>query len=158
MGLVNAANMLKDSQAESKVVILLTDGVNNAGQIDPLTAAEAAKSLGIKVYTIGMGRPGQVPTPVTDAFGNQQIVYQESEIDEVTLQQIADTTGGRFFRAVDTAELAQIYDEINTLEQSQVEIESYTRYRELAPWLLAPALGLFLAEVALRKTVFRKLP
>ncbi len=158
MGLANAGNMLKDSQAESKVIILLTDGVNNAGQIDPLTAAEAAKSLGIKVYTIGMGRPGQVPVPVTDAFGRQQIVYQESAIDEATLQQIAEITGGRYFRAVDTAELAQIYDEINALEQSQVEIESYTRYRELAPWLLLPAVGLFLAEVALRKSVFRKLP
>lgn len=158
MGLANAGNMLKDSAAESKVIILLTDGVNNAGQIDPLTAAEAAKSLGIKVYTIGMGRPGQVPVPVTDTFGRQQIVYQESAIDEATLQQIAEITGGRYFRAVDTAELAQIYDEINALEQSQVEIESYTRYRELAPWLLLPAVGLFLAEVALRKSVFRKLP
>jgi len=158
MGLANAGNMLKDSQAESKVVILLTDGVNNAGQIDPLTAAEAAKSLGIKVYTIGMGRPGQVPVPTTDVFGRQQVVYQESTLDEAALQEIADATGGRYFRAVDTAELVQIYDEINALEQSQIEIESYTRYRELAPWLLVPALGIFLAEVALRKTVFRKLP
>jgi Ca-activated chloride channel family protein len=158
MGLANAGNMLKDSDAKSKVVILLTDGVNNAGQIDPLTAAEAARSLGIKVYTIGMGRPGQVPVPTTDIFGRQQIVYQESAVDEATLQQIAEITGGRYFRAVDTAELAQIYDEINTLEQSQIEIESYTRYRELAPWLLAPALGLLLAEIGLRKIVFRKLP
>lgn len=158
MGLANAGNMLKDSAAESKVIILLTDGVNNAGQVDPLTAAEAAKSLGIKVYTIGMGRPGQVPVPTTDVFGREQIVYQESALDEASLQQIAEITGGRYFRAVDTAELAQIYDEINALEQSQVEIESYTRYRELAPWLLLPAVGLFLAEVALRKTVFRKLP
>ena len=158
MGLANAGNMLKDSDAESKVVILLTDGVNNAGSIDPVTAAEAAKLLGIKVYTVGMGRPGQVPVPTTDLFGREQVVYQESTLDEATLQEIADVTGGRYFRAVDTAELAQIYDEINALEQSQIEIESYTRYRELAPWLLVPALGLFLAEVALRKTVFRKLP
>jgi len=158
MGLANAANMLKDSQAESKVVILLTDGVNNAGQIDPLTAAEAANSLGIKVYTIGMGRPGQVPVPVTDAFGRQQVVYQESTLDEATLQEIAETTGGRYFRAEDTAELEQIYDEINALEQSQIEIESYTRYRELAVWLLVPALFLLLAELALRKTVLRRLP
>jgi Ca-activated chloride channel homolog len=158
MGLANASNMLKDSQAKSKVVILLTDGVNNAGKIDPLTAAEAAKSLGIKVYTIGMGRPGQVPVPVTDMFGQQQVVYQESAIDEALLQKIAETTGGRYYRAEDTAGLKQIYDEINALEQSQVKIESYARYHELAGWLLLPALGLLLGESALRRTLFRKLP
>lgn len=158
MGLANAANMLKDSQAESKVVILLTDGVNNSGQVDPLTAAEAANSLGLKVYTIGMGRPGEVPVPVTDMFGRQQVVYQESVLDEQTLQEIAATTGGRYFRAEDTAELEQIYDEINALEQSQIEIESYTRYRELAGLLLVPALLLLLTELILRKTVLRRLP
>ena len=158
MGLANAGNMLKDSQAKSKVVILLTDGVNNAGQIDPVTAAEAAESLGIKVYTIGMGRPGEVPVPVTDAFGRKQVVYQQSMLDEVTLQEIADATGGRYFRAEDTAGLKQIYDEINALEQSQVEIESYTRYQELAAWLLIPALVVLLTEIVLRRTVFRKLP
>jgi Ca-activated chloride channel family protein len=158
MGLANAANMLKDSQAESKVAILLTDGVNNAGQIDPLTAAEAAKSLGIKVYTIGMGRPGQVPVPVMDVFGREQVVYQESALDEETLQEIAQITGGRYYRAIDTAELGKIYDEINSVEQSQIEIESYTRYRELAGLLLVPALLILLAEMVLRKTALRKLP
>jgi Ca-activated chloride channel family protein len=158
MGLANAANMLKESDAESKVVILLTDGVNNAGQIDPLTAAEAANSLGIKVYTIGMGRPGQVPVPVTDAFGRQQVVYQESMLDEATLQEIAAKTDGRYFRAEDTADLAEIYYEINALEQSQIEFESYTRYRELAALLLIPALLILLAELVLRKTVLRRLP
>jgi Ca-activated chloride channel family protein len=158
MGLANASNMLKDSQAKSKVAILLTDGVNNAGKIDPLTAAEAAKSLGIKVYTIGMGRSGQVPVPVTDLFGQQQVVYQESAIDEALLQQIAETTGGRYYRAEDTAGLEQIYAEISSLEQSQVKIDSYARYRELAGWLLVPALGLLLGESVLRQTVFRRLP
>lgn len=158
MGLANAGNMLKNSDANSKVIILLTDGVNNAGQIDPVTAAEAAKSLGIKVYTIGMGRPGQVPVPVIDAFGRRQVVYQESMLDEATLQEIADATGGRYFRAEDTAGLKQIYDEINALEQSHIEFESYTRYQELAGWLLVPALILFIGEAVLRKTVFRKLP
>lgn len=158
MGLANAGNMLKDSQAESKVVILLTDGVNNAGQIDPVTAAEAAESLGIKVYTIGMGHPGQVPVPVRDAFGREQIVYQESTLDEATLQEIAETTGGRYFRAEDVSGLKQVYDEINTLEQTHIEFESYTRYQELAVWLLLPVLVLLLAEIILRKTVFRKLP
>ena len=158
MGLANAANMLKDSQADSKVVILLTDGVNNAGQIDPLTAAEAANSLDIKVYTIGMGRPGQVPVPAVDVFGREQVVYQESALDEETLREIARATGGRYYRAIDTTELQQIYDEINGLEQSQIEIESYTRYRELAGLLLVPALLIFLAELVLRRTVLRKLP
>jgi Ca-activated chloride channel family protein len=158
MGLANAANMLKDSEATSKVIILLTDGVNNAGEIDPLTAAEAAKALGIKVYTIGMGRPGQVPVPVVDVFGLQQILMQESSLDEATLQQIADITGGRYFRAEDTKALKSIYAEIDSLEKSQVEIERFTRYRELMGWLLIPVLGLVVSEMALRKTAFRKLP
>jgi Ca-activated chloride channel family protein len=158
MGLANAGNMLRDSDAKSKVVILLTDGVNNAGEIDPLTAAEAAKALGIKVYTIGMGRRGQVPVPSTDLFGRETVVYQESTLDEGTLQEIADITGGLYFRAEDTAGLKEIYDEIDSLEKSQVEVERYTRYRELAAWLLIPALGLVVVEKSLRKTYFRKLP
>ena len=158
MGLANAGNMLKDSDAKSKVIILLTDGVNNSGEIDPLTAAQAAESLGIKIYTIGMGRPGQVPVPVVDMFGRNTIQYQESQLDEATLQEIADITGGRYFRAEDTAGLKQIYAEIDSLEKSQVEVERFTRYQELMGWLLIPALGLFVSELFLRKTVFRKLP
>ncbi len=158
MGLANAGNMLKDSEAKSKVVVLLTDGVNNAGEIAPLTAAEAAKVLGIKVYTIGMGRPGQVPVPVRDVFGGEQVVMQESSLDEGTLQQIAEITGGRYYRAEDTGGLKQIYAEIDALEKSQVEVERPTRYRELMAWLLIPALGLVASEMALRKTVFRTLP
>ena len=158
MGLANAGNMLKDSDAKSKVVILLTDGVNNSGEIDPLTAAEGAAALGIKVYTIGMGRPGQVPVPVQDVFGRETIQYMESSLDEATLQQIAEITGGRYYRAEDTAGLKQIYDEIDSLEKSQVEVERFTRYRELMGWLLLPALGLVASEMALRKTIFRKLP
>jgi Ca-activated chloride channel family protein len=158
MGLANAGNMLKDSSAKSRVIILLTDGVNNAGEIDPLTAAQAAEALGLRVYTIGMGRPGEVPVPVVDLFGREQIVYRESDLDEATLQAIADTTGGRYFRAEDTAGLQEIYDEIDSLETSQVEVERFTRYQELMGWLLLPALGLFLTEMALRKTVLRSLP
>ncbi|MFC2029482.1 VWA domain-containing protein [Chloroflexota bacterium] len=158
MGLANAGNMLKDSNAKSKVVILLTDGVNNSGEIDPLTAAEAARTLGIKVYTIGMGRPGQVPVPVVDAFGREQVTYQESTLDEATLQEIAAITGGRYFRAEDSKALKEIYEEIDALEQSQVELERFTRYQELMGWLLLPALGLVGSEMFLRKTAFRKLP
>jgi len=157
LGLATAANMLKDSDAKSRVAILLTDGVHNAGQIDPLTAAEAAKALGIKVYTIGMGKPGLVPMPKPTIFG-EQVVMVESQLDEETLQQIAEITGGRFFRAYDTQELAQVYDEINQLEKSKIEIQRYDRTQELANWLLAPALILLLVEMFLRKTVLRTIP
>ena len=158
MGLANAGNMLKDADAKSKVIILLTDGVNNAGEIDPLTAADAAEALGLRVYTIGMGRPGEVPVPTVDLFGREQIVYQESVLDEATLQEIAARTGGRYYRAQDTSALKEIYDEINSLEKSQVEVERFTRYQELMGWFLIPALALVASEMALRKTVFRKLP
>jgi len=157
LGLANAANMLKDSQADSRVVILLTDGVNNAGQIDPITAAEAANALGIKVYTIGMGRPGQVPIPQQTLFG-EQVVMAESQLDEATLQQIAEITGGKFFRAYDTNELTQVYDEINRLEKSEVEIQTFHHYQELIVFLLVPAIMILLAEIVLRKTILRQIP
>ena len=158
LGIANAASMLTNSDAESKVIILLTDGVNNAGQIDPLTAAEAAKALGIKVHTIGAGRPGEVPVPTQSLFGGSQIVYQESQLDEETLRQVADTTGGQYFRAEDTDGLREIYDAINDMEQSQVEVEVYNQYFELAGFLLVPALLIFLVEMVLRHTTFRKIP
>ncbi len=157
LGIANAANMLTNSEAESKVVILLTDGVNNSGQIDPLTAAEAAKALGIKVYTIGAAKTGMVPVPTDTLFGTQ-VTYQESQLDEATLQQVAEITGGRYYRAEDTEGLRQIYEEINALEKSQVEIEVYNQYQELAGWLIIPALMLLLAEMVLRKTIFRTIP
>jgi len=158
LGLANAANMLAQGDADSKVVILLTDGVNNSGQIDPLTAAEAAAALGIQVYTIGAARPGQVPVPVPGIFGGTQIAYQESALDEDTLQQVADITGGKYYRAEDTAGLQAIYDEINQLEKSQVEIQVFNSYTELAAWFLVPALLILLAELFLRNTYFRRLP
>ncbi|NJN84457.1 MAG: VWA domain-containing protein, partial [Caldilineaceae bacterium] len=158
MGLANAANMLKESAAKSRIVILLTDGVNNAGQMDPLTAADAAETLGIKVYTIGMGRAGQVPVPVTDAFGRERVVMQESSLDEATLQEIADRTGGRYFRAEDTQGLRQIYDEINALEKSEIEITTYANYQELMGWVVVPGLLFLLAEMFLRQTIFRTIP
>ncbi len=158
MGLANAASMLKDSAATSKVVILLTDGVNNAGQIDPLTAADAAAKLGIKVYTVGMGRTGEVPVPIVDAFGRERVVMQPSTLDEATLQAIAETTGGRYYRAEDTQALRQIYAEINELETSQIEIETYASYRELLGWALIPGLLLLLSETLLRQTLLRTIP
>lgn len=157
LGIANAANMLKDSTAKSKIVVLLTDGVNNAGQIDPLTAAEAAKTLGIKVYTIGAGRPGQVPVPHRDLFG-ERIIMMDSVIDEETLRQIAETTGGRFFRATDAQGLRQIYEEINQLEKSEIEIRTFNRYNELAAWFLVPGLLCLVLEMLLRQTVLVSLP
>jgi Ca-activated chloride channel family protein len=158
LGLANAANMLINSEAESKVIILLTDGVNNAGQIDPLTAAEAAKALGIRVYTIGAARPGQVPVPVQTLLGGTDIVYQESVLDEQILQQVADITGGRYYRAEDTTGLEAIYDEINQLEKSSVEVQVFNQYTELAGYLLVPALFILMLELVLRKTIFRSNP
>lgn len=158
LGLANAANMLVNSDAKSKVVILLTDGVHNAGEIDPLTAAEAAKALGVKVYTIGAAKPGQVPVPAQDMFGGTQIVYQESQIDEQVLRQVADITGGRYFRAEDTSDLQAIYDAIDKLEKSQVEVQVFNRYQELAGWLMIPALLVLLIELVLSQTIFRRLP
>jgi Ca-activated chloride channel family protein len=158
LGLANAANMLANSDAESKVIILLTDGVNNAGQIDPFTAAEAAKALDIRVYTIGAGRPGQVPVPVQTMLGGTQIVYQESSLDEETLVEVAEITGGHYFRAEDKAGLRAIYGEINELEKSKVEIEVFNRYHELMPWLLVPALLLLAVETVARRTLFRQSP
>jgi Ca-activated chloride channel family protein len=158
LGLAQAASMLQDSEAQSRVIILLTDGVNNAGQIDPLTAAQAASALQIKVYTVGAARPGQVPVPVDDPLFGRTTRLMESEIDEETLQKIANTTGGLYFRAGDTAGLKRIYDQINQLERSDVEVQVFSRYRELACWLLIPTLGLILAEMVLRHTLFRSLP
>lgn len=157
LGLANAANMLTSSDTDSKVVILLTDGVNNSGQIDPITAAEAAKALGIKVYTIGAGKTGQVPVPVDTMFGTQ-ISYQESQLDEDSLRQVAELTGGQYYRAEDTNALAQIYDEINQLEKSQVEIQVYNQYQEMMIWLVLPALLILIVEMFLRKTAFRTIP
>lgn len=158
LGMANAADMLAQSSAKSKIMILLTDGVHNAGEIDPLTAAEAAKALGIKVYTVGAARPGQVPVPVTDVFGGSQIVYQESEIDEETLHQVAAITGGKYFRAEDTSALRAIYDAIDKMEKSQVEVQVFNQYRELAGWLLVPALLLLVTQLVLSQTILRVLP
>jgi Ca-activated chloride channel family protein len=157
MGLAQATAMLQNSDAKSRVVILLTDGVNNAGQIDPLTAAHVAHVLGVKVYTIGMGKPGQVPFPVDTIFGRRTQMI-ESEIDEEVLKSIAETTHALYFRATDTDGLRQIYEQINDLEKSEVEVQVFVRYKELAAWVLLPALVLLLLELGLRHTVFRTLP
>ena len=158
VGLAHAAAMIQESDAKSRVIVLLTDGVNNAGQIDPLTAAQAAAALEVKVYTVGMGRTGQVPFPVRDPLFGERTHLIESELDEEMLQRIAEATGAIYFRATDTAGLRQVYEEINRLEKSEVEVEIFTRYTELSAWVVLPAIGLLLLELLLRHTLFRTLP
>ncbi len=157
LGLASAGNMLKDSPNESRVIILLTDGLNNSGQIDPLTAAAAIKALGIRAYTVGIGSP--------EAFASQMIPFsaadftrQNMALGEETLRAVAETTGARYFHATDAEGLRLVYDEINDLEKSEIEERVFTRHEELMAWALAPALVILLAELALRSTVFRKVP
>ncbi len=158
-GLATAVNRLRESTAKSKVVILLTDGVNNRGQITPLTAAEIAETYGIKVYTIGVGKRGMAPYPVYDIFG-RPAGYQQMpvEIDEQTLREIAAKTGGEYFRATDTGSLQAIYSQINQLEKTEVEVTDFTRYTELFGVFLLWAVLLLAAEVLTRHLLVRQIP
>jgi len=153
-----AINRLKDIEAKDKIIILLTDGRNNAGKISPLSAAEAAKALGIRVYTIGVGTKGLVPYPVKDMFGETVLQQVEIEIDEDLLKNIAGITGAKYFRATDTASLAEIYNEIDKLEKVKIEEVGYNQYEELFGVFLFPALFLLLAEMILNNTLFRRIP
>lgn len=156
-GLAAAADLLAESPAEGRAIILLTDGVNNAGDIDPLTAAEAARALGIRVYTIGAGKPGRVPFPVPGFFGMER-QYIDSELDEELLQEVANRTGGRYFRAEDTAGLQAVYAEIDRLEKSRYELQRLDRYTEVFPWLLTPGLLLLAGAWFLGAGRLRSLP
>ncbi|MBL7786052.1 MAG: VWA domain-containing protein [Chitinophagales bacterium] len=155
MGLATAVTRLKDSGAKSKVVILLTDGVNNAGFIDPRTAAETAREFGVKVYTIGVGTQGEAPYPIQNFFGATAMQYMKVEIDEKLLQEIADRTGGKYFRATDNASLRHIYEEIDQLEKTEIEVTTIKRFTELFPVFLWTALALLLLEYVLRQTWLR---
>ena len=157
LGLANAVSRIKDSQAKSKVIILLTDGVNNTGEIAPVTAAEIAKTFGIRVYTIGVGTQGEAPYPIPTAFGVQ---YQNVpvEIDEQVLKQIASTTGGQYFRATDNSSLKEIYSEIDQLEKTKISVQEFsTKQEEYKNWALL-VFALLLIEVLLRNTVLRNIP
>jgi len=158
MGLASALNRLRELPSKSRIVILLTDGQNNSGKIDPRTAAEAAQALGIKVYTIGVGTRGRAPTPVQDVFGRKMYRWVDVDIDEATLQFIADRTGGRYYRADNAERFEEIYREIDRLEKTEAEVKKYTRHRELAGWWVAAMLVLLAAEVVLGETVWRRLP
>ena len=154
----SSLNRLKTTKAKSKVVVLLTDGINNTGKISPLMAAEAAKALRIKIYTIGAGSKGLAPYPMKGPWG--QTVYRrvKSQIDETALKKIAQETGGRCFRATDTESLRNIYSEIDSLEKTPVEESGFQQYRELFSRLLIPALVLLMLEIILANTILRKLP
>ena len=149
-GLATAVNRLKESDAPSKVTILLTDGVNNSGQIDPLTAAQIAADYGIRVYTIGVGSEGVAPTPTINEWGGISFVQAKVEIDEDILRQIADKTGGRYFRATDNTKLAEIYAEIDQLEKTKVEVENFVKYSEVYHFWLLLAVGLLMLEMLSR--------
>ena len=155
MGLANAVNRLKESTSKSKVVILLTDGESNMGSIPPITAAEIATTFGVKVYTIGVGTKGQAPMPVSDMFGRIRYQNMDVNIDEETLTQIAELTNGQYFRATNNESLESIYAEIDKLEKTVIEETQYEKkYEEFFPLALI-TLGLLLAELILRRTIFK---
>jgi len=158
LAIANAANRLKESNAKTKIIILLTDGVNNVDDLSPIDAAKAAAALGIKIYTIGAGRPGLVDIPVDDPFGGVRYIQQKSEIDEETLKQIADITGGKFYRATDETTLQQIYNQISKLEKTKIEVQRFYRYNELFGQFLVIGLSILLGELILSKSIIGGIP
>ena len=158
MAIATGANRLRESEAKSRIMILLTDGRNNAGEVDPLTAARAAKALGIKIYTIAAGTPKGGPMPVDDPVWGRRYVNAPTEIDEGTLREIASVTGGRYFRAKTEGMLAEVYEEIGELEKTKIEVKHYTTYTELAPRFMIAGLVLLLAALAAEATVLRGIP
>ena len=158
MGLATAVKRLQASPAESKVVVLLPDGSSNRGEIGPITAAQMAKALGVRVYTIGAGSQGTARVPVPDPLGGTRYATMRVEIDEATLRQMADLTGGRYFRATDTESLAAIYEEIDQLERTEIEVQNFTRYGEEFPIPLGIGFLLLMTELGLAQTLLRRLP
>ena len=158
MGLATAVKRLEASEAESKVVVLLTDGRSNRGEIGPVTAAQMADALGVRVYTIGAGSQGTARVPVPDPFGGTRYATMQVDIDEPTLREVAELTGGRYFRATDNESLAAIYQEIDELERTEIEVQNFTRYEERFPLPLGVGFLLLMAELVLAQTVLRKLP
>lgn len=153
-----AVNRLRDIQAKSKIVVLMTDGQNNAGKVPPLTAAEAAQALGIRIYTIGVGTRGIARVPYQNVFGQKGYVDQKVDIDEEMLGKAAQMTGGKYYRADNAATFRKIYDEIDKLEKTEVEMDKYQRYRELFPYFVLAGLAILLLEIILSNTVWRRLP
>ncbi len=158
-GLATAVNRLRELKSKSRIIILMTDGQNNAGKIPPDTAAEAAKALGVKVYTIGVGTRGLAPVPQgVDALGRKHYSRVPVDIDEATLKRIAELTGGKYYRADNTETLRRIYSEIDQLEKSEAQINKFAYVEELMMWFVGPGLAFLLLELILGQTVWRKLP
>ncbi len=157
--LATAINRLRELQSKSKIVILMTDGQNNAGRIAPLTAAEAAKALKVRVYTIGVGMRGMAPMPQFDRF-HRKVGYrlEPVDIEEDTLQEIARMSGGKYYRADNAQRFQAIYAEIDQLEKTEADVRKYAHYKELFAWMITPGLGLLLLETLLRHTRWRRLP
>jgi len=158
MAIANCVNRLRDSKAKSKVIILLTDGRNNRGELDPVTAAQVAKAMDIRIYTIGAGKRGEALYPVDDPIFGKRYVRMPVEIDEDILIKISQETSGQYFRATDEKKLEEIFNEIGEMEKTKIEIKEYTRYSELFSTFLIPAMLLFLLEIILTNTRFRKIP
>jgi Ca-activated chloride channel family protein len=156
--LSTAVNRLRELKSKSKIVILMTDGQNNAGKVAPLTAAEAAHALGVKVYTIGVGTQGQAPMPATDMFGRRVYQMVPVDIDEETLTRISDMTGGKYYRADNAEKFEAIYSEIDKLEKTEADVKKFAQHTELFAWLITIGVVLLTAEVALGQTILRRLP
>src|SRR6266446_6002908 len=158
--LSTAINRLRELRSKTKIVILMTDGQNNAGKVAPLTVAEAAQTLGVKVYAIGVGMRGNAPMPVGRDPFTGQTVYRPMpvDIDEDTLQKIAQMTGGKYYRADNAQKFQSIYAEIDKLEKTEAEIKKFSHHDELFAWVISPGLALLLLEILLRHTMFRRLP
>jgi Ca-activated chloride channel family protein len=158
MALANAVNRIRDSKAKSKVIILLTDGRNNAGELHPLSAAQVAEAVGVRVYTVGAGSRGTALYPVHDPIFGKRYQRLPVEIDEELLQEIARMTGGKYFRAVDRQSLEEVFHEIGELEKTKIEVKEFTRYEELFPFYLVLGLIFFGLETILANTKFKKIP
>ena len=158
--LTTAVNRLRDLKSKSKIIILATDGQSNSGKVDPLLAADAAAALGVKIYTVGIGEQGTAPMPVGKNPFTGEKVYRDMavDVDEATLQKIADKTGGKYYRADNAEKFQKIYEEIDKLEKTEATINKYTEFKELFPWLVTAGLALLLLELVLGQTAFRRLP
>tara|TARA_Y100000590_G_C15708267_1_gene1009413 strand:- start:1021 stop:2010 length:990 start_codon:yes stop_codon:yes gene_type:complete len=157
IAIANAINRLRDSKAESKTIILLSDGSNNKGELDPVTAAELASKFDIKIYTVAVGAQGFAPYPVIDAWGREIIQKVQVDVDEETLQDIATITKGKFFRATDNTSLQKVYNEIDALERTEIEVTEYQNYTELYSWFTIPAAFASLLFLFLSRSIFYKL-
>ncbi len=157
MAIANSINRLRESEAQSKTIILLSDGSNNQGELEPITAAELAAKFDIKIYTVAAGTHGLAPYPVTDAWGRQVIQKVQVDVDEESLKEIADITGGQFFRATDNKTLQKVYEKIDALERTEIEVTEYQNYTELYSWFTIPAAFASIFFIFLSRGIFHKL-